>query len=401
MEDVSGLVLTFEPMNKNSAEQRNLGLNTTCTHVGEIADEQFKGAVSPLYMSSSYAYEDVDVKRYPRYFNTPNQEALSIKLAALEKAEAAMVFGSGMAAIATSMMGLLQAGDHVVFQQSLYGGTYHFANSQLRRYGMDFNFTTGTSLSEFKAAVKPNTKVIYLETPSNPLLAITPLKEIAEWAKAEDYITVIDNTFASPVNQNPIELGIDLVIHSATKYLGGHSDLCAGAVMSSEELIKQVWEAGICYGGSLSDYTVWMLERSIKTLGIRVERQNSNAMAMAEWLAQQPEVKQVYYPGLTTHPGHELAISQMSGFGGMMSFDLQDHLSAETVLEATQIIKASMSLAGVESTALLPSKTSHSLMDKEDRLKQGISDQLIRFSVGIEEPEDLQRDWKQAFAKAQ
>ena len=376
---------------------KNLGLHSTCTHVGEIRDEQFQGAVSPLYMSSSYAYENVDVKRYPRYYNTPNQEALSVKLAALEKAESAMIFGSGMAAISTSLMAMLRAGDHIVFQQSLYGGTYHFANTQLRRYGMDFSFTHGTSLESFKKVVKASTKVIYLETPSNPLLAITPLKEVAQWAREQGMLTVIDNTFASPVNQCPIEFGIDIVLHSATKYLGGHSDLCAGAVMSSELLIKQIWESAICFGGSLSDYTVWMLERSIKTLGVRVERQNQNAQQMAEWLQQQPEVKQVYYPGLEDHPDHLLAKSQMRGFGGMMSFDLNEKLSAEKVLESLDLVKASMSLAGVESTALLPSKTSHALMEKEERMKQGISDQLIRYSVGIEEVEDIQRDWKQAF----
>jgi len=384
-------------MENNTHHSKELGLHSTCTHIGEVKDEQFKGAVSPLYMSSSYEYENVDVKRYPRYFNTPNQEFLAKKLAALEKTESALVFGSGMAAISTTLMALLKAGDHAVFQQSLYGGTYNFANTQLNRYGMQYSFTTGTTLAEFQAVVRPETKLIYLETPSNPLLAITPLKEIADWAKSKGITTVIDNTFASPVNQNPIELGVDIVMHSATKYLGGHSDLCAGAVMASEDWIKQIWQSAICFGGSLSDYSVWMLERSIKTLGVRVHRQNQVAGQMAEWLSKQSEVKRVYYPGLEDHPGHALAKSQMKGFGGMISFDLQDGIQAEKVLESVRLIKPSMSLAGVESTALLPAKTSHSLMEKEERLRQGISDQLIRFSVGIEEAEDLQKDWKQAF----
>ena len=384
-------------MENNTHHSKELGLHSTCTHIGEVKDEQFKGAVSPLYMSSSYEYENVDVKRYPRYFNTPNQEFLAKKLAALEKTESALVFGSGMAAISTTLMALLKAGDHAVFQQSLYGGTYNFANTQLNRYGMQYSFTTGTTLAEFQAVVRPETKLIYLETPSNPLLAITPLKEIADWAKSKGITTVIDNTFASPVNQNPIELGVDIVMHSATKYLGGHSDLCAGAVMGSEDWIKQIWQSAICFGGSLSDYSVWMLERSIKTLGVRVHRQNQVAGQMAEWLSKQSEVKRVYYPGLEDHPGHALAKSQMKGFGGMISFDLQDGIQAEKVLESVRLIKPSMSLAGVESTALLPAKTSHSLMEKEERLRQGISDQLIRFSVGIEEAEDLQKDWKQAF----
>lgn len=384
-------------MENNTHHSDELGLHSTCTHIGEVKDEQFKGAVSPLYMSSSYEYENVDVKRYPRYFNTPNQEFLSKKLAALEKTESALIFGSGMAAISTTLMALLRAGDHAVFQQSLYGGTYNFATTQLNRCGMQYNFTTGTTLAEFQAVVRPETKLIYLETPSNPLLAITPLKEIADWAKSKGITTVIDNTFASPVNQNPVELGIDIVMHSATKYLGGHSDLCAGAVMASEDWIKQIWQSAICFGGSLSDYSVWMLERSIKTLGVRVQRQNQLAGQLAEWLRKQSEVKRVYYPGLEDHPGHALAKSQMKGFGGMISFDLRDGIQAEKVLESTRLIKPSMSLAGVESTALLPAKTSHSLMEKEERLRQGISDQLIRFSVGIEEVEDLQKDWKRAF----
>ena len=381
-------------------KKQDLGLHSTCTHVGEIRDEQFQGAVSPLFMSSSYAYENVEVKRYPRYFNTPNQEALSRKLAALEKAESALVFGSGMAAISTTLMALLQAGDHVIFQKSLYGGTYHFANSQLRRYGMDFSFAKGNSLEDFEAVLQPNTRVVYLETPSNPLLALTDLREVGQWAKEKKLITVIDNTFASPVNQQPLALGIDISIHSATKYLGGHSDLCAGTVMSTEHWIEKIWESAICFGGSLSDYTVWMLERSIKTLGVRVERQNCNAQEMAEWLQRQPEVKQVYYPGLEDHPQHDLAKSQMKGFGGMLSFELMDHLNAEKVLDSLDLIKASMSLAGVESTALLPSKTSHSLMEPEERHKQGISDQLIRYSVGLEEVGDVQKDWQQAFASS-
>jgi len=218
------------------------GLNTICTHVGELEDKEFKGAVSPLYMSTSYQFEDVDIKRYPRYYNTPNQEALCKKLAALEHTEAALIFGSGMAAISTALMTFLQAGDHVVLQQTIYGGTYHFAVSQFERFGIEYSFTTGWEVEDFEKEIKPNTKVLYLETPSNPLLTITDVKGVADLAKQKGILTMIDNTFASPINQNPVDFGIDVVVHSATKYMGGHSDICAGVVAASQEHMDKVWQ---------------------------------------------------------------------------------------------------------------------------------------------------------------
>ncbi|MEX0363556.1 MAG: PLP-dependent aspartate aminotransferase family protein, partial [Allomuricauda sp.] len=202
------------------------GINTICTHEGGVEDVLFKGATSPIYTSTSYAFEDVDVKRYPRYFNTPNQEALGKKLAALEHAEQAMIFGSGMAAISTALLTFLQAGDHVVFQQTLYGGTYNLAVTQLERFGISYSFTTGWQVEDFERELRDNTKLIYIETPSNPLLTITDLAGVAKFAKSKGIMTMIDNTFASPINQNPIDFGIDVVCHSATKYMGGHSDIC-------------------------------------------------------------------------------------------------------------------------------------------------------------------------------
>ena len=372
------------------------GLNTICTHVGQLEDKQHKGAVSPLYMSTSYAYEDVDVKRYPRYFNTPNQEGLCKKIAALEHAEAALLFGSGMAAVSTALMAFLKAGDHVVLQQTLYGGTYNLVNEEFSKYGIEYSFAKGWSADAFEAAIKKNTKVIYIETPSNPLLTITDLEAVAALAKKNGVLTMIDNTFASPVNQNPIDFGIDIVIHSATKYMGGHSDICAGAVASTKENMDRIFQLAKNFGGSLSDYTVWLLERSMKTLGIRVKAQNSNALGMAYFLEGLQDIEAVYYPGLPTHQGHEIAKRQMKGFGGMLSFELKSHLDASKFQKALKLIKSSMSLAGVESTLLSPSKTSHALMSAEIRAEQGISDGLIRFSVGIEDIEDLQYDISQA-----
>lgn len=377
-------------------DQKKRGLNTICAHVGEVEDKQFKGAVSPIYMSSSYAFEDVDVKRYPRYFNTPNQEALSKKVAALEHAEAGLIFGSGMAAVSTTLMAFLKAGDHVVLQNALYGGTFNLVNEEFDKYGIDYSFTDGLLAEDFESKIRPNTKVIYIETPSNPLLKITDLKAVAEIAKAHGLISMIDNTFASPVNQNPIDFGIDIVIHSATKYMGGHSDICAGAVASTTEYIGRIFHLAKNLGGSLSDQTVWLLERSMKTMGLRVKAQNANAQRMAEYLHGHSDISAVYYPGLPSHPDHQLAQAQMRGFGGMLSFELNAEFDASVFQKSLKLIKSSMSLAGVESTVLSPSQTSHALMTPEERARQGIKDGLIRFSVGIEEPEDLIADIEQS-----
>ena len=369
---------------------------TICTHVGEVEDKRFKGAVSPIYMSTSYQFEDVDVKRYPRYFNTPNQEYLSKKIAALEHAEAGMIFGSGMAAISTTFLAFLKKGDHIVLQNTLYGGTSNFIQEEFPKLGIEFTFTNGLKISDFESAIKPNTKLIHIETPSNPLMTITDMEAVAGLAKSKNIITTIDNTFASPINQNPIDFGIDIVIHSATKYLGGHSDVLAGAVACKQEHMDAIWNTAKNYGGSLSDFMVWMLERSIKTLVVRVKEQNRNARKLARYLAKHEDVKQVFYPGLKSHSDYKLAKKQMKGFGGMLSFELNEGLDASIFLRSLQLIKPSMSLAGVESTMLLPSLTSHALISKEERAKVGISDNLIRFSVGIESARDLKEDIEEA-----
>jgi len=378
-------------------KSKNIGINTICTHVGEVEDKQFKGAVSPLYMSSSYAYEDVDVKRYPRYFNTPNQEALCKKIAMLEKCESALIFGSGMAAVSTTMLAFLHKGDHVVLPQTLYGGTYNFVVEEFHKFGIEYSFAEGFSKADFSEKIQKNTKVIFVETPSNPLMRITDLEMISKLAKSRGILTMIDNTFASPVNQTPADFGIDIMIHSATKYMGGHSDILAGAVAASEEDIKIIWNLAKNLGGSLSDYTVWLLERSMKTMVLRVKAQNKNAKKMAKWLDKHPLVEKVYYPGLKSHPDHELAKKQMSGYTGMLSFEIKESLNVDDFLKALQIIKPSMSLAGVESTILSPTKTSHALLSAEERKRQNINDGLLRFSVGIEETEDIIADLEGAF----
>lgn len=374
-----------------------LGLNTICTHVGEVEDTQFKGAISPLFMSSSYAYEGVEVKRYPRYFNTPNQEALCKKIAMLEKCDSALIFGSGMAAISTALLAFLHKGDHVVLPQTLYGGTYNFVVEEFGKFGIEYSFAEGFSEADFAEKIQNNTKVIFIETPSNPLMRITDLEMISKLAKGRSIITMIDNTFASPVNQTPADFGIDIMIHSATKYMGGHSDICAGAVAASKEHIHRIWQLAKNLGGSLSDYTVWLLERSMKTMVLRVKAQNKNAKKIATWLERHPLVTRVHYPGLKTHPDHALAKRQMQGYTGMLSFEISESLHVDEFLKRLKLIKPSMSLAGVESTILSPAKTSHALLSADERRRQKIGDVLLRFSVGIEEADDIIADLEMAF----
>ncbi len=380
-------------------DSKELGINSICVHVGEVKDEQFKGAVSPIYVSTSYAFDQVDIKRYPRYFNTPNQEALRRKIAALEHTEDALIFGSGMAAISTAMLAFLKKGDHVLIQHVIYGGTYNFIANEFEKYGIEYSYTESDQIEDFEPLIRDNTKIIYIETPSNPLLGITDIKAVALLAKKRGIITMIDNTFASPINQNPAYFGIDIVVHSATKYMGGHSDISAGAVAASKEHIELIWKTGINLGGNLSDFTVWMLERSLKTLNLRVKEQTKNAQILAEYLEEHSMINRVYYPGLKSHPQHTIAATQMHGFGAMMSFELSEGFDAMDFQNALLLIKPSMSLAGLESTVVSPSLTTHSLLTEEERLERGINDRLIRFSVGIEESEDLIADFEQAINK--
>ncbi|MFL2623932.1 MAG: trans-sulfuration enzyme family protein [Flavobacteriaceae bacterium] len=376
--------------------KRDIGINTICTHTGAVEDVVYGGAVSPIYMSTSYDFIDKSTKRYPRYFNTPNQELLAKKIAMLESAEAALIFSSGMAAISNIMLMVLKSGDHAVIQNDIYGGTRNFIESHFKSYDIDYSFTKNLTSKAFKDCIKKNTKLIYIETPSNPMLKLVDIFAIAKLGKSKGIVTAIDNTFATPIIQKPITLGIDIVIHSATKYFGGHSDITAGAVASSKEIVDKLWDLAKDFGGNLSDFSVWMLERSMKTLAIRVKAQQKNAKKLARFLDKHPAVAAVYYPGLKSHPSHDLAKTQMRGYGAMLSFELYENYSAQYFLKSLNLIKPSMSLAGVESTMIIPSKTSHALLSKVDRKAQGISDQLIRFSVGIESKKDLIYDIEQA-----
>ena len=379
--------------------EKKKGLNTRSVHDGELKDDLYEGAVSPIYLSTAYNYSEGDDDKYPRYFNTPNQLALSNKIASLENCEKGLVFGSGIAAIFASMFSFLKSGDHVVFQSSLYGGTINMIVKEFKKFNIEYALVESLEINDYKKEIKGNTKIIYVETPSNPLLQVIDLKEISILAKKHKLISIIDNTFASPINQNPSDFGIDIIVHSATKYLGGHSDILAGAIASSKNIINKIIASSINYGGNLSEHTVWLLERSMKTLSIRVNTQNENALRIANFLEKNKNVSIVNYPGLQSHPQYDLSKKQMRGFGGMLSFTLKNENQANSFTRFLKIIKPAGSLGGVESTITCPALTSHAKISKEQREKFGISEGLLRFSVGIEDYQDLEDDLVQAFNK--
>ena len=375
------------------------GVSTKCVHSGDLIDDKFKGATSPIFPSTAYDFVDVEEDRYPRYFNTPNQKALSKKIADLENCESALLFSSGIAAIYTSLFSFIKSGDHVIFQSSIYGGTLNLVIKEFKKFNIEYSLVDSFVVNDYEKEIKNNTKIIFVESPSNPLLKIIDLNAIANLSKKYNLISVIDNTFSSPINQNPADFGIDIVLHSATKYLGGHSDILAGTLASSKSNIDKIIESSINYGGNLSEYTVWLLERSIKTLSLRVKKQNENAIKIAEYLTTLDKVKSVYYPGLKSHSDHELSKKQMKGFGGMLSFELSDLDTAILFTRKLNLVKSAMSLGGVESTLCSPSLTSHSKISKAERENLGIFDGLLRFSIGIEDSEDIIDDLNQAFEK--
>lgn len=379
--------------------EENLSQETLCVHAGGELITSSQSVVTPVFPASSYKYRETTENTYPRYFNTINQKVIVEKLCALEGGQDGLIFSSGMAAISTTLFALLQQGDHVLFCKGLYGGTYHLVMSEFEKRGIYYTFAADNSEESFSAGITPKTKVIYIETPSNPLLEILDIQAISRLAKQHQIITIIDNTFASPINQNPISLGFDIVIHSGTKYLGGHSDLCFGAVVTSTALKEQIYELAINYGGSLNAFDCYLIERSLKTLALRMERHNENALILANFLQQLPEVQEVYYPGLISHPGHEIAKAQMRGFGGMLSFELatQSLTQTDVFLDSLRFIQPAMSLGGVESLICSPATTSHVKLSPQERQEAGISDGLLRLSVGIENAQDLINDLKTAF----
>ena len=372
---------------------------TICVHAGERPDRATRGVNTPVYTSSAYEYLDSDVRPYPRYFNTPNQLAVVDKLRALEGTEDGLVVSSGMAAISSVLLAFLGAGDHAVIQDEIYGGTHAMVSQHFARLGIGFSLAPAEP-EALARAITPATKLMYIETPTNPLLTVLDIRAATRAARERGVVTVIDNTFASPINQRPVELGVDIVVHSGTKYLAGHSDLCSGAVLGSRAHIERVRNACLSLGGSLDAQSCYLLERSLKTLALRVERQTSSAMATATALASHPLVARVNYPGLRSHPGHAVAAAQMSGFGAMLSFELAPTADPDRFLHALALIRPALSLGGVESTICAPATTSHSKVSAEVRRRLGIADGLLRLSVGIEHPDDIVADLVQAMEKA-
>ncbi|MEO6289890.1 MAG: PLP-dependent aspartate aminotransferase family protein [Ginsengibacter sp.] len=373
--------------------------DTLCVH--PISDDdKLKGSVAAaIFPSAAYNYLDGELQ-YPGFYSTYNQKRLGQVMANLEQGEWGMAFSSGMAAITTSILSFVQHNDHIIFSRDLYGGTWKFAEDELPKRGISFSYADNT-LESFQSVLRDNTKVVYIETPSNPLLNIFPLREIASFAKEHKLVTIVDNTFASPVNQLPLAHGIDISVHSGTKYLGGHNDLPFGALISNNINHKElIFSSAKIYGGSLSPYQCYLAERSLKTLSLRVRKQNGNALKVAEYLEGNSLVKKVYYPGLSSHRDHQMAAQQMLGFGGMLSFELDVTPEQLTVfLKSLSIIQPALSLGGVESLICSPVTTSHRNLSSEQRHSLGIQDNLLRLSVGIEDADDVITDLRSAILK--
>ena len=375
-------------------------IETKVIHSGEPRPRISGAVVMPVFQSATYQYageKSYDGVRYIRLNNTPNHLALAEKLAALENAEDAVVTASGMAAISTSLLTFLGKGDHLLAQDCLYGGTHDFVTRDIKEFGISYDFIDGNKPESWKRNLKPTTKVIYVETISNPLMQVPDLEAVVSFAKSHGLISMIDNTFASPVNFRPLEMGFDLSLHSATKYLNGHSDIVAGAVIGKSNLIEKVTHKLNHLGGSLDPHAAFLLHRGIKTLALRVKQHNESALQIAQFLEKHGDVARVNYPGLESHPNHERAKRLFDGFGGMMSFELHDGVEgAESFMRAARLPAVAPSLGGVETLVTRPSLTSHSGLSPEDRRRLRISDGLIRLSVGIEATQDLIEDFEQA-----
>ncbi len=357
----------------------------------------------PIYQTSAFgaqsaqeflrvASEPRNDRFYTRYGN-PNHSQAAAVIAKLERAQSAMIFPSGMAAMTAALIALCKQGDHIVAQRTTYAGTQNLLHDILEPLGITCSLVDQTSIADFDAAIRTNTRAIVVETPSNPLLGITDLRAIAALGKERGIVTIADNTFATPMNQLPVELGIDVAMHSATKYLGGHSDLLAGALAGGHEMIERVWHVAVKMGFGVNGFDSWLLLRGIRTLALRIERQNSNALAIAEFLSGRADIEAVHYPGLPSHPQHGLARSQMRGFGGVVSFELSAESSRiEPFIRSLQIIARAASLGGVETTLVHQSAMWAAAMSGEQLRSGGIAPTLLRLSVGIEHAADLIAD---------
>jgi methionine-gamma-lyase len=382
-------------------------LFTKAVHAGDDPSSHFGALSVPIYPASVYAFPDADEGAaihneekdgyYYGRLGNPTQRALEAAICDLESSESALALASGMAAISAAVFTVCKSGDHIVAPGSMYATTTNLLHHVKDRFGIETTFIDATNAENYRSAIRPNTKLFWLETPTNPLVLITDIEAVVAIAQDNSVKTVADNTFATPFNQRPLELGVDAVIHSATKYLGGHSDLTAGVLVGSNEIVEAARHgANKFYGGNIAPQVAWLVLRGIKTLALRMERHNSNAYAIANMLGDHPKVEAVFYPGLESHPNHDIARRQMSGYGGMIGFDLGSVEAGKAFANAVRLCTLATSLGGVETILQHSASMTHAVIPREDRLKAGITDGLIRLSVGIEDVDDLIADITQA-----
>jgi cystathionine beta-lyase/cystathionine gamma-synthase len=381
--------------------KRRLGFSTRAIHGEPEPRPDWSPVASPLYQSATFTNPIGSTQEvlYTRYGNNPNQVAIARRLALLEGAEAALFVASGMGAVALAHLAVLRPGDHLVSSEWIYGGVHRLFAQEFARLGIEVTFVNPLESRTWKRALKKNTRAIFVETPTNPLLRVIDLEPVAVLSKTEGLALIVDSTFATPINFRPLEHGADVVIHSATKYLNGHSDVIAGAVAGTESVIEEVRKLMQVWGQALDPMAAWLIERGMKTLAVRVERQNRTALAVAEWCSKQPQFAAVHYPGLPDHPDHETARRLLNGFGGMLGVELKGGGRAvERFLRALTIAAHAPSLGGVETLVSEPRLTSHAALSPEERARAGIPDGFLRFSIGLEDADDLIADFAQALA---
>lgn len=385
-------------MNESNSNQRDKQFATKLIHFGAEVDKTTGASSVPIYQASTFHHHDIfnpPEYDYSRSGN-PTRQALEDYITLLEGGTSGFAFGSGMAAISAALM-LLSAGEHIIVTEDVYGGTYRLLTTVLTRFNIESTFVDMTNFDAVRDALQPNTKAILMETPSNPTLKITDIAQVASWAKEHGLITMLDNTFMTPYHQRPIELGVDLVLHSATKFLGGHSDVLAGLVVAADESLgRRVKQLQNGIGAVLGPQDSWLLMRGMKTLQARMEHSERSAHKLAHWLSSQSEVAQVYYPGLENHPGRAIHEKQSAGYGAVVSFDVGSGERAKAVLSRVKLPIVAVSLGAVESILSYPAMMSHAAMPKEVRHERGITDGLLRYSVGLEDIDDLIADLEQA-----
>jgi cystathionine beta-lyase/cystathionine gamma-synthase len=375
-------------------------LDTLAVHGGANEEIRAGAAVTPIFQSSTFDYPSGDLPlRYTRYGNNPTQVALQAQMAALEGAEATVVLASGMAAIATAILSVCSAGDHVLAAADLYGGTIRLLDEDVPRLGIEVSVVEGYDVATWEAAVRPTTRIMIWEAITNPLLRVPDGPALARLARERGIVSLVDATFATPFNQRPLDFGVDLVMHSATKYLGGHSDVIGGVLSGSSGLIEAAIEKMRSLGGSIDPHAAFLIERGVKTLALRIERHNANGVAIADFLARHPRVERVWYPTLEDHPDRNVAARILRGAGGVVSFEPRATAEQAAALAAGfRWMRLAPSLGGVESLVSLPIQTSHRYLDASERKRRGISDRLIRLALGIEAPDDLIDDLDRALA---